>query len=75
MLRAVLKDNRERAELFKRLATCVVRRDILPAGAAAVDSLAWKGPAPDFGEICARLEAPVLVRRAEDLASRRTSSD
>ena len=70
-LRAVLAEGRELAGLFKRLATCVVQRDLLPTGAAAADSLTWHGPAPHFGELCERLEAPGLRRRAEELASRR----
>ncbi len=67
-LAAALAQNRGAAELFKKLATCVVDRDILPAGAAAVDGLAWRGPAPAFADMCRRLEAPDLLRRAERLA-------
>jgi 5'-3' exonuclease len=70
-LAAALAQNRGAAELFKRLATCVVDRDILPAGAAALDSLTWQGPAPGFAHMCQRLEAPDLLRRAERLARAR----
>jgi 5'-3' exonuclease len=73
-LRSVLQHDFELALLFKRLATCVVDRGILPAGTAAVDSLAWRGPADDFGEICARLEAPALLSRAQDLSSKRAEA-
>jgi hypothetical protein len=51
----------------------VVDRDLLPTGAAAVDSLAWQGPAPGFADMCRRLEVPALLRRAKDLASARAA--
>ena len=70
-LKAVLVQDYELAQLFKRLATCVVQRDLLPSGTAAVDSLTWRGPKADFGETCDRLEAPALLGRAENLASKR----
>lgn len=74
-LKDVLARELELATLFKRLATCVVQRDLLPAGAAATDSLAWRGPAPDFGPLCLRLEAPTLWQRANDLSSRRAQAE
>jgi 5'-3' exonuclease len=70
-LKAVLQEQMELALLFKKLATCVIKRDILPTGPAALDSVAWPGPAADFEEMCDRLEAPALLPRARDLASRR----
>jgi 5'-3' exonuclease len=70
-LRTVLREAYEAALLFKRLATCVVQRDILPSGSAALDSLQRKGPVGSFREICMRLDAPSLLRRAEDLATNR----
>jgi 5'-3' exonuclease len=70
-LAAALAQNRGEAELFKKLATCVVDRDLLPAGDGAVDSLEWQGPAPSFADMCRRLEAPELPRRAGGLASAR----
>jgi len=74
-LRSALAENYALAELFKHLATCVVRRDLLPEGRAAVDALAWRGPAPEFEEICERLESPTLLHRATQLASRRAEAD
>ena len=45
-LAATLRADRDLALLFKKLATCVVDRAILPAGAGALDSLEWQGPGP-----------------------------
>jgi 5'-3' exonuclease len=73
-LAAALAQNVGEAELFKKLATCVVERDLLPAGTGAVDSLEWHGPAPGFGDMCQRLEAPELLRRAQRLASARAGA-
>ena len=70
-LAAALAQNLDAARLFKRLATCVVDRDILPAGGDALDSLEWRGPGPGFADMCRRLEMPGLLRRAEGLASAR----
>jgi len=74
-LRAVLGESLELALLFKKLATCVVRRDLLPPGPAATDSLAWRGPAESFAAACDRLEAPGLLGRVRELASRRREAD
>jgi hypothetical protein len=73
-LAATLEKDHEQAMLFKKLATCVVKRDLLPPGGAALDSLAWRGPDAGFGLMCDRLEAPNLVQRAKDLAARRPQS-
>jgi 5'-3' exonuclease len=73
-LRTALEKHHDLALLFKRLATCVVRRDLLPTGDAALDSLSWSGPAPQFGRICERVEAPSLQRRAEALARARSEA-
>ena len=70
-LAATLEVDHDRALLFKKLATCVIDRDLLPSGAAALDGLAWHGPAPGFAEMCDRLEAPALLGRATDLWARR----
>jgi 5'-3' exonuclease len=70
-LAATLVKDYELAMLFKKLATCVVRRDLLASGGAALDSLAWRGPVAGFAAMCDRLEAPNLVQRAEDLVARR----
>ncbi len=73
-LAAALGPEPRAGELFKKLATCVVDRDLLPAGPGAVDSLEWQGPEPGFADMCQRLEAPELLRRAERLASARPAS-
>jgi 5'-3' exonuclease len=73
-LAATLEKDYELAMLFKKLATCVVRRDILPPGGAALDSLAWRGPKAGFEEMCDRLEAPNLVERTRELVARRPQS-
>ena len=70
-LRAALVAGRDQALLFKRLATCVVRRDLLPRGEAALEALRWKGTRPGFARFCERLESPGLVRRAEVLVAAR----
>jgi 5'-3' exonuclease len=70
-LAATLRDGHDRALLFKKLATCVVDPQLLPVGAAALDSLAWHGPEPGFAQMCDRLEAPALLQRATDLAAKR----
>jgi 5'-3' exonuclease len=79
-LGAVLEAQREQAMLFKRLATCSLRPDILPPGAEALDSLAWRGPTGSmatstgrvggFGDMCERLETPALAARAGRLLAR-----
>ena len=76
-LGAVLDARREQAMLFKHLATCSLRPDILPPGADALDSLAWRGPAGrsptragrrgSFHDMCERLETPALAERARRL--------
>jgi hypothetical protein len=73
-LAATLEKGYEQAMLFKKLATCVVKRDILPPGGAALDSLAWRGPDEGLGPMCDRLEAPNLVQRTKDLLVRRAQS-
>ena len=73
-LATALAQNLGAAQLFKKLATCMVDRDILPSGAAALDSLAWRGPAPGFAAMCRRLEGPDLLRRAEKLAAARSGA-
>jgi 5'-3' exonuclease len=69
-LAATLEKDYERAMLFKKLATCVVKREILPPGDAALDSLAWRGPNAGFPLMCDRLEAPNLLQRTEVLVAR-----
>lgn len=64
-LAARLASERELAELFRRLATLQVERDLLPS----VDDLAWKGPTPAFAETSELLRDPRLAERASALAA------
>lgn len=70
-LASALHDNYELARLFKRLATCTIDPGLLPAGPAGVDSLAWTGPTDAFTDVAERLDAPDLVRRAQQAAANR----
>ena len=66
-LAATLAEQRERALLFKRLATLVVDRSLL----TDVDDLRWTGPKPGFAEVCRGLDAAGLAERAAGLAGQR----
>jgi 5'-3' exonuclease len=66
-LGTTLAEHRERALLFRELAT--LRADA-PIG-ADVDTLRWGGPRPDFAAWAARLGAPALHERASLLAAAR----
>lgn len=66
-LAATLAEYRELARLFRELAT--LRRDV-PLE-VSVDGLRWTGPRPEFFELCARLDAGALFRRAQNLAEKR----
>jgi 5'-3' exonuclease len=66
-LAATLTEQRERAELFRTLAT--LRADT-PIG-VDVDALRWRGPRADFAAWSARLGAPALHERATTLAAAR----
>ncbi|HTT89190.1 MAG TPA: 5'-3' exonuclease H3TH domain-containing protein, partial [Acidimicrobiales bacterium] len=50
-LASTFRADHDLALLFKRLATCVVDRSLLPGGEAALDSLWWRGPAAHFGAV------------------------
>jgi len=58
-----LADERERAELFRVLAT--LRVD--PAVLQGVGSLEWRGPHQRFEEVCAHFRDPSLAERAAAL--------
>jgi 5'-3' exonuclease len=60
---ARLADEREKAMLFRDLATLRVDRTLL----GSVGDLAWKGPTPAFAEICRHLRDPALADRAAGL--------
>jgi 5'-3' exonuclease len=68
-LAATLGEQRERALLFRTLAT--LRADA-PLG-ADVEALRWAGPRPDFAAWSERLGAPSLHERATKLAGARTA--
>jgi 5'-3' exonuclease len=65
-LATTLVEHRERALLFRRLAT--LRQDV--SLGVDVDGLAWRGPRDDFPVWCERLAAPSLGERAAALARR-----
>ncbi len=61
----VLGPQRERALLFKRLATLVSDAPML----TAVEELHWRGPGGAFAPSCARFGAPGLLARARKAAA------
>ncbi len=63
----VLTANRDDALLFKELATLRVDRSLV----RRVEDLRWQGPTTDFARVCADIDAPGLLRRAEALATAR----
>lgn len=67
-LAATLAAQRDQAMLFKDLATLRVDRSLL----GAVDDLRWLGPTDAFDEVCARIDAAPLARRATRLAAAQT---
>jgi 5'-3' exonuclease len=67
-LATTLAEQRERALLFRTLAT--LRKDA-PIG-VDVDGLRWRGPRAGFAKWTERLGAPALRERATALAARRT---
>jgi 5'-3' exonuclease len=67
-LAAVLAAGREAAALFLELATLRIDRTLLADGP---DSLRWRGPTAQFAELCHRLDAPHLARRADNIAAGR----
>jgi 5'-3' exonuclease len=68
-LAATLAEQRERALLFRVLATLRTDAPVSPD----VDALHWTGPRPDFATWSERLGSPALHERATHLASLRTS--
>lgn len=66
-LAATLVAERDRAMLFKDLATLRIDRSLLED----VDDLRWRGPTPDFDAVCERIDAGGVARRAERLAAAR----
>lgn len=66
-LAATLVRDRERALLFREVATVVRDAPV----SSSVDELRWPGPRDDFAEIAERMRAPGLDRRARALAGQR----
>ncbi len=66
-LAATLAAERDRAMLFKDLATLRVDRSLL----TEVDDLLWRGPTKDFALVCDRIDAVGLPPRAGRLAAAR----
>jgi len=66
-LAAILREQNDRALLFRRLATLVEDAPVSPT----VDELEWSGPTPQFSTVCETLEDESLFARAEALASNR----
>jgi len=62
-----LAQERHLALLFRQLATLRIERDLLEE----VDQLAWTGPTPAFGEVCALLGDERLAERAAAEGRRR----
>jgi 5'-3' exonuclease len=62
-LSRTLNDDRELALLFKDLATLRTDAALLES----VDDLRWRGPKPEFSDLCERLDAAELASRAAAL--------
>jgi hypothetical protein len=66
-LAAALRDARQMARLFVRLATVVTDIDV-----GAVDDWEWHGATERFEEVAERIGAPNLSKRAAKLAAQRS---
>ncbi|MBK5223375.1 MAG: flap endonuclease [Acidimicrobiia bacterium] len=66
-LAVALRDHRDNAELFVRLATLVDDCETIDD----VDELRWTGPTADFETVAEYLDADVLLRRVNELAATR----
>lgn len=62
-LASTLRDNRELAALFKKIATIITTVEV-----GVVDDWLWKGPTPEFHALCEELGSPQLAKRAAVLA-------
>lgn len=62
-LASTLRDNRELAALFKKIATIITTVKV-----GVVDDWLWKGPTPEFHALCEELGSPQLAKRAAVLA-------
>jgi 5'-3' exonuclease len=66
-LATTLREGFDHALLFKELATLRIDRALL----GNVDELRWDGPTDEFADVCARLDAAGLAKRADVLATHR----
>jgi 5'-3' exonuclease len=66
-LAATLAGSRQLAGLFKNLATLRVQPELL----AGAGTLRWQGPTGQFASVCALLDAPGLLGRADRLGAER----
>jgi 5'-3' exonuclease len=66
-LASTLRENRELARLFVRLATAVTDIDV-----GSVDQWEWKGPTDRFGDVAEQFGAPGLAKRAAEVAAQRS---
>ena len=66
-LRLRLDEGYDEALLFKRIATLAFDAPTI----SSVDELEWTGPRSDFVEVCDRIDAPALAKRAGKLAAAR----
>ena len=64
----LLQGQREKALLFKRLATLVSDAKLF----SSIDELQWEGPTSSFATLTAEMEEPRLLTRATELASKIT---
>jgi 5'-3' exonuclease len=64
-----LAAHRDLAAQFRDLATLRTTPELF----GSVEELRWRGPRPTFFDLCARLNAPVYFRRAQQLADSRAS--
>jgi len=62
----LLVGQRERALLFKRLATLRIDAPLF----SDIDQLRWQGPTPDFADVTAKMGEPALLTRANALAEK-----
>lgn len=66
-LAAVLRDGRDLAELFRRIATI----DSAAPVSGSVDEIEWRGPRAELAGMCRELNAPDVLKRAFALAELR----
>lgn len=68
-LATTLRENLDRALLFRRIATVELNSPV----SASVDELQWTGPTDEFAALAAQIGGPQLVDRVAKLAAARSS--